>query len=223
MFCNEDIHCECFITAPADLEFKQKCIAHKSASQISSTRDTITNDLELTDFGLQLGCLPSLIQQKLHNHPRSIEMASFMLTADSWDSSCNSREEKYSLLFHAVHTMGKKCTAVRLESIVLAKGLVQQPQSQPPSVSCHSQHLEGNSQLFIESNPLDQTRRAQLAICNEVGSVVHQANGDSFNIVEISDDGERSDGTNISGARGKDSGENYDALSMSLREATLIT
>ena len=83
----------------------------------SITRDTITNDLELIDFGLQLELPPSIVKQKLQDYPRSIETASYMVASEWWDSSGNSRDEKYESLRGAVHSMGKKCTAKWLESV----------------------------------------------------------------------------------------------------------
>ena len=59
----------------------------------SITRDVITNDLELIDFGFQLDLPPSMVKQKLSDYPRSIETASYMVASEWWDTSGNSREE----------------------------------------------------------------------------------------------------------------------------------
>ena len=84
----------------------------------SITRDTITNDLELIDFELELDLPSSTMKQKLQDYPRSIEMASYMVASEWWDSSDNSRGEKYELLLKTIHSMGKKCTAQRLENVI---------------------------------------------------------------------------------------------------------
>ena len=59
-----------------------------------------------------------MVKQKLRDYPRSIEMTSYMVASEWWDSSSNSREEKYRLLLDTVRSMGKKCTAQRLENVV---------------------------------------------------------------------------------------------------------
>ena len=161
----------------------------------SITKDTITNDLELMDFGLQLGCLPSTMQKKLHNHPRNIEMASFIFTTEWWDSCSKSREEKYEVVLDAVYSMGKKFTAKRLESMVQDQRLANQSQTRPPFVSTCSQYLEVNHRTFIESNPSNQIEERQLAICNAEGPVVEGVSRNGFNIVEISTEDEE-DGAN---------------------------
>ena len=89
----------------------------------SITRDTITNELELIDLGLQLDLPPSMVKQKLHDYPRSIETASYMVASEWWDSCSSSREEKYGLLLDTVHSMGKNNTAQCLENVILEKNL----------------------------------------------------------------------------------------------------
>ena len=84
----------------------------------SITRDTITNDLELIDFGLELDLPPSIVKHKLRDYPRDIETASYMVVSEWWDSCGNSREEECRLLLDTVRSMGKKCTAQRLENVV---------------------------------------------------------------------------------------------------------
>ena len=142
------------------------------------------------DFGLHLGCLPSTMKQKLHNHPRDIEMASFLLTTEWWDSSRNSREEKYEILLSAVHSMGKKCTAKRLGNLVKENTLACQAQTQPPCSSNSSQHLEGNPHPFIGPNPLEHISESQLAICNVEGPVIREVSGNSLDMDENSTENE---------------------------------
>ena len=84
----------------------------------SITKETITSDLDLIELGLELGLPHTMMKQKLHDYPRSIETASYMLAAEWWDSSGNSSQEKCRALFNAVHSMGKKCTAQRLQNVV---------------------------------------------------------------------------------------------------------
>ena len=57
---------------------------HKLMRRI--TRDTITNDLELIDFGLELDLPPSTVKQKLRDYPRDIETASYMVVSEWWES-----------------------------------------------------------------------------------------------------------------------------------------
>ena len=158
----------------------------------SITRETITNDMDLMDFGLQLGYTKTLVEQKLHNHPRSIEMASFMLAAEWWDSSGDSRKEKYGLVFDAVCSMGKKCTADKFKNVVLDASLAQiQGNSGCRSSSVSScQHQDMNSQPVIEAAPSNQTVTTHLAICNAEGPVVQDVSNSSYNIVEISNENE---------------------------------
>ena len=126
-----------------------------------------------------------MVKQKLRDYPRSIETASYMLVSEWWDSSGNTREEKYRVLLDAVHSMGKKCTAKTLGNIVQEKELTQTAPTFPPT---GSRHLEVNNQAFIESNPLHQIGGTQLAISNAEDPVV----GNSFRIVEIiAEDGEQ--------------------------------
>ena len=86
----------------------------------SITREIITNDDDLMDFGLELGCPLSLIQQKRTDYARNIEMASFMLAVEWWFSCTGSRANKYKSLLKTVRFMGKRHTdvAVRLESVL---------------------------------------------------------------------------------------------------------
>ena len=184
----------------------------------SITRETITNSVELIDFGLQLGCPPSMAPQKLHDHPRSLEMASYMLAAEWWDSSGNSREEKYGVLLDTVRSMGKKFTAERLDKLVLEKGLAHQSREHTPITPPCSQHLEVNPCAFIEPNRLDETARAHLAICNEVDP----GNGNSFNIVEIPDHDEEERVNSINVER-NNSEENAEVQETSLSEARSVT
>ena len=142
------------------------------------------------DFGLQLGCLPSMMQKKLHNHPRNIEMASFILATEWWDSCGKSREEKYEVVLDAVYSMGKKCTAKMLENMVQEQRLTNQSHTRPPFVSTCSQYLEVNHRAFIKSSPSNQIEERQLAICNAEGPVVEDVSRNSFNIVEISTEDE---------------------------------
>ena len=70
------------------------------------------------DFGFELGCPPSLIKQKLHDHPRSIETASCMLVLEWWESLQIPRDQKYSVLLDAVRSTGKLTTAVQLQRLL---------------------------------------------------------------------------------------------------------
>ena len=99
-----------------ELEIKTKNEDYKMLRSI--TKETITSDLELIELGLELGLPNAVMKQKLHDYPRCIETASYMLAAEWWDSSCNSSQEKCRALLNAVHSMGKKCTAQRLENVV---------------------------------------------------------------------------------------------------------
>ena len=183
----------------------------------SITREAITNGMELIDFGLQLGCPPSIAPQKLHDHPRSLEMASYMLAAEWWDSSGNSREEKYGVLLDTVRSMGKKFTAERLYKLVLEKRSAHQSREHTPITPPCSQHLEVNPCAFIVPNWLDGTARPHLAICNEVDT----RNGNSFNIVEIPDHDEE-ERVNSINREGNNSEENGEIQETSLREAPSV-
>ena len=92
------------------------------------TRETITNEMDFRDFGFQLGCSQSTIEQKLHDHPRNIELASYMLVSDWWESSQDTREEKSSALLGGVRSIGKHTTAVRLEQM-LGERMLANPQN----------------------------------------------------------------------------------------------
>ena len=135
-----------------------------------------------------------MVKQKLRDYPRSIETASYMLVSEWWDSSGNTREEKYRMLLDAVHSMGKKCTAKKLGNIVQEKGLAQ---TAPTFPSTGSRHLEVINQAFIEANPLHQIGGTQLAISNAEDPVVGLS-GNSFRIVEITaeDEEQRSNSAN---------------------------
>ena len=51
----------------------EKKASHKDHRMLKNiTKDSITNDLELIEFGLQLDLPLSIIKQKLHDYPRSI-------------------------------------------------------------------------------------------------------------------------------------------------------
>ena len=82
------------------------------------TRETITNQLELIDFGDELGCPLSLMKQKLHDHPRSIETASYMLAFEWWESLQVPRHQKYRVLLEAVRSTGNLTTADMLEGLL---------------------------------------------------------------------------------------------------------
>ena len=141
----------------------------------SITRDTITNEDELTDFGLELGCPLSLIEQKRSDYPRSIAMASFKMVVEWWDSSGNSREEKCGLLLDTVRSMGKKCTAQRLENVVQENQLLitncipgrisqSQGRDQNHLTNSASHRAVGSS---AEASGLERNRRNP-AICQNV-------------------------------------------------------
>ena len=175
----------------------------------SITRDTVTNDMELVDFGLRLDLPPSVVKQKLRDYPRSIEMASYMVASEWWDSSSNSREEKCGLLLDAVRSMGKKCTAQRLENVVQENNMCLKnsnrildriPSSQegrlhPLTNSVHNE-IDSNNNAAVSGSAgiagLD-SYRSNLAICDAVTDP--DGNSDSLegeagdmNIVEITDE-----------------------------------
>ena len=176
------------------------------------TRETITSGVELIDFGLELGCPPSIARQKLHDHPRSLEMASYILAAEWWDSSDASREEKYGVLLETIQSMDKKLTAEKLENIVVEKGLVRRSLAQERIASC-AQPLEVNPCTIMVPSPSDQTRATHLAICNEIDT----GRGNSFNIVEIPDQDEEERPNSPNGA-GNNSEENNKIQETSLKE-----
>ena len=144
-------------------------------------------------------------------------MASYMLAADWWDSSGNSREEKYGVLLDTVRSMGKKFTAERLDKLVLEKGIAHQSREHTPIPPPCSQHLEANPCAFIEPNRLDEAVRPHLAICNEVDT----RNGNSFNIVEIPDHDEE-EIVNSTNGEGNNNEENGEIQETSLREAPSV-
>ena len=84
----------------------------------SITKETITNEDELTDFGLQLGCPLSLIKQKRSDYPRNIAMASFEMVVEWWDCWGNTREENYRKVVDTLSSINKKCAAQSLQNVV---------------------------------------------------------------------------------------------------------
>ena len=88
----------------------------------SITRETITNQDDLIDFGLELGFSLTSIQQRCN--AKSIETASFMMVVEWWYSLDNSREDNYKILLDTVRSMGKKHTDVadRLERVLHLSG-----------------------------------------------------------------------------------------------------
>ena len=86
------------------------------------TREAITSHLDLMDLGSLLHLPPSIMERKMHDYPRSIETASYMVASEWWDSSDNSsmsRKEKYGKLRDAVHSMGKEYTAKTIDLLIL--------------------------------------------------------------------------------------------------------
>ena len=200
-----------------ELEIKSSNEDHKLLRSV--TRETITSDLELIDFGLQLDLPPSMVKQKLCDYPRSIETASYMVVSEWWDACGSSREEKYRVLLDAVHSMGKKCTAKKLGNIVQEKGSAYQPQTAPTFPSTGSRHLEVNNQAFIEANLLHQIGGTQLAISNAEDPVVG-VSGNSFRIVEIIAEDEEQRSNSADSNIYDDGGEFLREISASLASGT---
>ena len=173
------------------------------------TRDTITNDLELNDFGLQLDLPPSMVKQKLRDYPRSIETASYMVASEWWDSSGNPREEKYRLLLDTVRSMGKKSTAQRLENVVQENNMClrnsnsildrissSQGGTQHPLTNSANNEIDNNNNTAFSSSAgiADlHSNRSNLAICDAVTDPVGnsgnlEGNAGDLNIVEITEE-----------------------------------
>ena len=168
----------------------------------SFTKEIFTSEVDLLDVGFLLDLHPSVVKQKLWDYPRSIEMASYMVVSEWWDSLDASREEKYGVLCDAVHSIGKKCTAQRLKKLVLENGLSPQPQA--ISYMSHEpgcfQHKAVNSSAFGESNTLTHKSGPHLAICTNLSAIVHEGIGTSSNIDDTSEGfgGLRSDSGDLS-------------------------
>ena len=58
------------------------------------------------------------MKQKLHDHPRSIETASYMLAFEWWESLQVPRDQKYRVLLEAVRSTGNLTTAAVLEGLL---------------------------------------------------------------------------------------------------------
>ena len=58
------------------------------------------------------------MKQKLHDHPRSIETASYMLAFEWWESLQVPRDQKYRVLLEAVRCTGNLTTAAVLEGLL---------------------------------------------------------------------------------------------------------
>ena len=84
----------------------------------SITKDLISDYHDAINFGLQLGLPISSINQKIRDYPRDIEMASYMVALDWWNSSGNSREDKFRSLIESVKSMGKHDVVARLSVAV---------------------------------------------------------------------------------------------------------
>ena len=136
------------------------------------------------DFGLELGCPLSLIQQKCSDYPRSIEMASFKMVVEWWDSWGNTREENYRKVFDALRSINKKCSAQMLENVVLENNLglrnsnpVLDRTSTPERGRQHPLTNSANNELYNNNNAAVCGRagiaglengRSNLAICDAV-------------------------------------------------------
>ena len=122
------------------------------------TRETITNQLELMDFGYELGCPLSLMKQKLHDHPRSIETAPYMLAFEWWESLQIPRDQKYRVLLEAVRSTGNLTTAAVLEGLLeertLGRENLARERSQPYTFGGHQQ-LQLNCRASIQSASAD--------------------------------------------------------------------
>ena len=154
----------------------------------SITRETITSDLELIDSGLQLDLSPSMVKQKLCDYPRSIETASYMVASDWWDSSGNSREEKCSILFDVVRSMGKNNTADRLESMLKESKLGCGGSACAGNIS-DLQQSQGACNGFIQStspNVIENTASHTQTVPHDV------FNKNGVNIIDVSGENEGS-------------------------------
>ena len=152
---------------------------------------------------------PSMVKQKIHDYPRSIETASYMVASEWWESCGNSREEKYGLLLDTVRSMGKKCTAQRLENVVQESNIglrnsnrildrisSSQWGRQNPLTNLANNEIDNNNNTAVSGSAgiagLDGNR-GNLAICDGVidpdgnsGNLV--GNVGDMNIIEITDE-----------------------------------
>ena len=164
------------------------------------TKETITSDLELIEFGLQLDLSPSMVKQKLRDYPRSIETASYMVVSEWWDSCSSSREEKYGLLLDTVRSMGKKCSAQRLENVVQEKlsltntnrtlGRTSNPQCamhNPLTNTAYNEIQNGNAAICGSASVIAQCNRGNLAFCNGETMMEPDNNAVEINIEEVVD------------------------------------
>ena len=165
----------------------------------SLTRDIITSDLELIDFGLQLDLPPSMVKQKLRDYPRSIEMASYMVASEWWDSCSNSREERYGVLLDTVRSMGKNNTAAMIEgmleeSVLCREGVAHMDRR--PGYHGNHQQLQGNSNRSV-CPPVTRNVGAIENSTTDTQIVPHHSfNRNGVEIVDISGEDENSVTTN---------------------------
>ena len=169
----------------------------------STTKETITNEDELTDFGLQLGCPLSLIKQKRSDYPRNIAMASFEMVVDWWDTWGNTREENYKKVVGALRSINKNCAAQRLEknlglrnsNPVLDRTSTPERGRQHPLTKSANNEIDNNNAIVSGRAGIAglESGRSNLAICDAVtnpdgnsGSLEGDAGG--VNIIEITDE-----------------------------------
>ena len=133
-----------------------------------------------------------MVKQKLRDYPRSIEMASYMVASDWWDSSGNSREEKCGILLDAVSSMGKNNTADRLESMLeeskLGRGTSACAHYRSGNIS-DLQQSQGACSGFIQStspNVIENTASDTQIVPHDV------FNKNGVNIIDVSGENEGS-------------------------------
>ena len=98
------------------------------------------------------------MKQKLHDHPRSIETASYMLAFEWWESLQIPRDQKYRVLLEAVRSTGNWTTAAVLEGLLeertLGRESLAHEHSQPYTFGGHQQ-LQLNCHASIQSASAD--------------------------------------------------------------------
>ena len=174
------------------------------------------------DFGLQLGCPMSLIEQKRSDYPRSIAMASFKLVVEWWDTWGNTRKEKYQKVVGALRSINKKCAAQRLENFlennlglrnsnpVLERTSTSERGRQHPLTNSANNEIDNNNAAVSGRAGVAglDGNRSNLAICDAVtdtdGNSGNLEGGvGDVNIVEITDEEHSTQGQ----FNGRNSGE----------------
>ena len=142
-----------------------------------------------------------MVKQKLRDYPRSIETASYMVASEWWDSSGDSRQEKCGLLLDTVKSMGKKCTAQRLENVVQENMLSLTNTNRilgrtsnsscamrnPRNNTAYNEIQNGNAAVCGSASVIAQGNRGNLAICNGETVMEPDNNVGEMNIEEVVD------------------------------------